>query len=110
MANTQKYLNHLLQTFGFSPAGSGDEQVAADEIATIFKRHGFNSQIEPVSAVSIEKAPRIIVGLLTFIGAILTVSSGIMFWIGFLLCILSAVFVVFDYLEKQILKPFVKTI
>lgn len=110
MANTQKYLNHLLQSFGFSPAGSGDEQNAAEEIATIFKNHGFDAQIEPVVAKTGKQVPVIAFGCMTFIGAILTGFGGLVFWLGILLSVVSAVLFVLDRRGKSIIKSMGKTI
>ena len=110
MANTQKYLNHLLQSFGFSPAGSGDEQNAAEEIATIFKNHGFDAQIEPVIAKTGKQVPVIVFGCMTFIGAILTGFGGFVFWLGLLLSVASAVLFVLDRKGNPVIKPMGKTI
>ena len=110
MANTQKYLNHLLQSFGFSPAGSGDEQNAAEEIATIFKNHGFDAQIEPVVAKTGKQVPVIVFGCMTFIGAILTGFGGLVFWLGMLLSVASAALFILDRKGKPVVKPMGKTI
>ena len=50
MANTQKYLAHLLQDEKITPACSEEERVAAQELAGIFKDHGFNPEIQEFDA------------------------------------------------------------
>ena len=50
MANTQKYLNHLLQNTGITPACSEEERAAADIVADIFRDHGFQPEIQEFSA------------------------------------------------------------
>ena len=45
MANSKKYLNHLLQRTEITPACSEEERTAADVIARIFTDHGFNPEI-----------------------------------------------------------------
>ena len=39
MATTRKYLNHLLQNTGITPACSEEEREAAEDIAQIFVNH-----------------------------------------------------------------------
>ena len=50
MANTQTYLNHLLQNIGITPACSEEERLAAEDIAQIFSNHGFEPEIQEFAA------------------------------------------------------------
>ena len=46
MANTQNYINHLLQGTGITPACSEEERLAAEDIAQIFRNHGFDPEVQ----------------------------------------------------------------
>lgn len=46
MANTQNYINHLLQNTGITPACSEEERLAAEDIAQIFRNHGFDPEVQ----------------------------------------------------------------
>ena len=50
MANTQNYINHLLQNTGITPACSEEERLAAEDIAQIFRNHGFAPEVQEFNA------------------------------------------------------------
>ena len=50
MANTQNYINHLLQGTGITPACSEEERLAAEDIAQIFRNHGFDPEVQEFNA------------------------------------------------------------
>ena len=50
MANTQNYINHLLQNTGITPACSEEERLAAEDIAQIFRNHGFDPEVQEFNA------------------------------------------------------------
>lgn len=87
MANTQKYLNHLLQSIGITPACSEEERAAAEEIARIFSRHGFDPEIQEFTAPSSPKLVRAVFCLLLFISAVLMGVGGALGIAGVLVAI-----------------------
>ena len=90
MANTQKYLNHLLQNTGITPACSEEERVAADLVADIFKNHGLEPEIQEFSATNGVKTAYAVLGVTMAIGAVLSGFEGIIGFIGLVLCVISA--------------------
>ena len=71
MATTRKYLNHLLQNTGITPACSEEEREAAEDIAQIFVNHGFEPEIQEFNAPTFTRLPHVIIGILLFLGSIL---------------------------------------
>ena len=69
MANTQTYLNHLLQNIGITPACSEEERLAAEDIAQIFSNHGFEPEIQEFAVPASPKLMRGILCLLMFIAS-----------------------------------------
>lgn len=93
MASTQKYLNHLLQRVGITPACSEEERTAAELIASIFRNHGFEPQIQEFSASSMPRLVQAGLGIVLFIGVILTGVGGVAGILGLLLTVAaSAIF------------------
>ena len=91
MANTQKYLNHLLQNTGITPACSEEERAAADIIAKTFSDHGFEPQVQEFSASGSAKVVQAGLGIAAFVGAVLMGIGGIVGVIGLLLALAAAV-------------------
>ena len=91
MANTQKYLNHLLQSVGITPACSEEERAAAEEIASIFSNHGFEPEIQEFTSSSSPRLVRAVLCLLMFIGVVLMVVGGVVGAVGTLLVIICGV-------------------
>lgn len=58
MANTQKYLNHLLQNTGITPACSEEERAAADIVADIFRDHGFQPRFRNLALLPARRLPK----------------------------------------------------
>lgn len=98
MANTQKYLAHLLQDEKITPACSEEERVAAQELAGIFKDHGFNPEIQEFDAGPSKQVGLSIMGIMAFVGAVLCGLSGVAGVIGYMLLIAAVVLYVFDRL------------
>lgn len=71
MANTKKYLSHLLQNTGITPACSEEERAAADVIAKIFSDHGFAPEVQEFSASGSAKVVQAGLGIAVFVGAVL---------------------------------------
>ena len=69
MANTKKYLSHLLQNTGITPACSEEERAAADVIAKIFSDHGFAPEVQEFSASGSAKVVQAGLGIAVFVGA-----------------------------------------
>ena len=90
MANTQKYLNHLLQSTGITPACSEEERAAADIIAKTFTDHGFEPQVQEFSASGSAKVVQAALGIAAFIGAVLMGIGGVAGVVGLLLAIAAA--------------------
>ena len=71
MANTQKYLNHLLQNTGITPACSEEERAAGESLADIFKKHGFEPEVQEFTASNGSKIAQEVLGIMTFAGTVL---------------------------------------
>ena len=87
MANTQKYLNHLLQNTGITPACSEEERAAADIVADIFRDHGFQPEIQEFSASSSEKVAQAAMGIMVFVGAVLMGIGGAVGIVGVIIAL-----------------------
>lgn len=90
MANTKKYLSHLLQNTGITPACSEEERAAADAIAKIFENHGFTPEIQEFSASGMGKVTQAILGIAVFVGSVFAGIGGAVGIIGLLLTLAAA--------------------
>ena len=96
MANTQKYINHLLQN-GASPAAcSEEERACADELAHIFANHGFDPVVQDFKAAPSKRFGLAAMGIMAFVGSVLMGVGGIAGVLGFLLALAAAVLYVLD--------------
>ena len=91
MANTQKYLNHLLQRMGITPACSEEERLAAEELAGIFRNHGFDTEVQEFTAAPSNKLAIAVMGILVFLGALFMGFGGFLGGLGFMLALAGAV-------------------
>lgn len=96
MANTQTYLNHLLQNIGITPACSEEERLAAEDIAQIFSNHGFEPEIQEFAAPASPKLMRGILCLLMFIASVLMGIGGMLGIVGSLLAVACAALFLLD--------------
>lgn len=96
MANTQKYLNHLLQNIGITPACSEEERAAADELARIFSRHGFEPEIQEFTSSSSPKLVRAILCTVLFVATVLMGIGGALGVVGTILVIACAALFVLE--------------
>lgn len=96
MANTQKYLNHLLQSTGITPACSEEERAAADIVADIFRDHGFQPEIQEFSASSSAKVAQAAMGIMVFVGAVLMGIGGAVGIVGVIIALAGAVLFVME--------------
>ena len=103
MANTKKYLSHLLQNTGITPACSEEERAAADVIAKIFTDHGFTPEVQEFSASGTAKVVQAALGIAVFIGAVLMGIGGPVGIVGMLLALAAAVLFVLERSGKPIL-------
>lgn len=87
MANTQKYLNHLLQNVGITPACSEEERAAADTIARIFSNHGFEPEVQEFTASASRKVASAALGIAMFVSCVLMGLGGALGVMGALLVI-----------------------
>ena len=87
MANTQKYLNHLLQNVGITPACSEEERAAADTIARIFSNHGFEPEVQEFTASASRKVASAALGIAMFVSCVLMGLGGALGVVGTLLVI-----------------------
>lgn len=76
MANTQNYINHLLQNAGITPACSEEERLAAEDIAQIFRNHGFDPEVQEFNAPAPSRMAFAVTGILAFAGALLMGIGG----------------------------------
>ena len=100
MANTQKYLNHLLQTVGITPACSEEERVAAEEIAHIFSNHGFEPEIQEFTSSSSPKLIRAILGSVLFVATVLMGIGGALGVVGTILVIVCGAIFILERLGR----------
>lgn len=100
MANTQKYLNHLLQTVGITPACSEEERVAAEEIAHIFSNHGFEPEIQEFTSSSSPKLIRAILGCVLFVATVLMGIGGALGVVGTILVIACGAIFILERLGR----------
>ena len=91
MANTQKYINHLLQNTGITPACSEEERLAAEDIAQIFRDHGLDPEVQEFNAPASSKMGYAVMGVMAFIGALFMGIGGAVGVLGTLLAVIAAV-------------------
>ena len=91
MANTQKYINHLLQSTGITPACSEEERLAAEDIAQIFRDHGLEPEVQEFNAPASSRMGYAVMGAMAFIGALFMGIGGTVGLIGTLLAVIAAV-------------------
>ena len=89
MANTQNYINHLLQNTGITPACSEEERLAAEDIAQIFRNHGFDPEVQEFNAPAPSRLAFAVTGILAFAGALLMGIGGGIGLVGTLLAIVA---------------------
>ena len=87
MANTQNYINHLLQNTGITPACSEEERLAAEDIAQIFRNHGFDPEVQEFNAPAPSRLAFAVTGILAFAGALLMGIGGGIGLVGTLLAL-----------------------
>lgn len=100
MATTRKYLNHLLQNTGITPACSEEERAAAEDIARIFSNHGFEPEFQEFNASGTPKVVLAALGIALFVGAVLMGIGGVVGIIGLLLTVAVGVVYVLERMGK----------
>lgn len=109
MANTQNYINHLLQNTGITPACSEEERLAAEDIAQIFRNHGFDPEVQEFNAPAPSRLAFAVTGILAFAGALLMgIGAGIGL-VGTLLAIIGAVLYVLERTGHPVISGLGKT-
>lgn len=103
MANTQKYLNHLLQNTGVTPACSEEERLAAEDIAKIFRNHGFEPEMQEFTAPPCNKLAIAVMGILVFLGAVFMGIGGALGIVGFIFTLVAAVLYALERMGKPLL-------
>ncbi|MBY4797816.1 M28 family peptidase [Collinsella sp. AGMB00827] len=103
MASTQKYLNHLLQQVGITPACSEEERSAAERLAAIFKHHGFDPQIQEFTSSSTATYAKAVLGVAVFLGTLLMGFGGPVGIFGFLLNLAAAVIYCLERMGRPVL-------
>lgn len=103
MATTQRYISHLLQNLGITPACSEEERAAADDIAHIFAQHGFEPEVQEFGAKDTKRLVTAVLGIMVFVGAVLCGVGGAVGVIGLLLAIAAAVIYTLERQGKQVL-------
>lgn len=109
MANTQNYINHLLQNTGITPACSEEERLAAEDIAQIFRNHGFDPEVQEFNASAPSRLAFAITGILAFVGALLMGIGGGIGLVGTLLAIIGAVLYVLERTGHPVISGLGKT-
>ncbi len=109
MANTQNYINHLLQNTGITPACSEEERLAAEDIAQIFRNHGFDPEVQEFNAPAPSRMAFAVTGILTFAGALLMGIGGGIGLVGTLLAVAGAVLYVLERTGRPVISRLGKT-
>lgn len=109
MANTQNYINHLLQNTGITPACSEEERLAAEDIAQIFRNHGFDPEVQEFNAPAPSRLAFAVTGILAFAGALLMGVGGGIGLVGTLLAIAGAVLYVLERTGHPVVSRLGKT-
>lgn len=109
MANTQNYINHLLQNTGITPACSEEERLAAEDIAQIFRNHGFDPEVQEFNAPAPSRMAFAVTGILAFAGAMLMGIGGGIGLVGTLLAIVGAVLYVLERTGRPVISRLGKT-
>lgn len=109
MANTQNYINHLLQNTGITPACSEEERLAAEDIAQIFRNHGFDPEVQEFNAPAPSRLAFAVTGILAFAGALLMGIGGGIGLVGTLLAIIGAVLYVLERTGRPVISRLGKT-
>lgn len=109
MANTQNYINHLLQNTGITPACSEEERLAAEDIAQIFRNHGFDPEVQEFNAPAPSRMAFAVTGILTFAGALLMGIGGGIGLVGTLLAVVGAVLYVLERTGRPVISRLGKT-
>ena len=109
MANTQNYINHLLQNTGITPACSEEERLAAEDIAQIFRNHGFDPEVQEFNAPAPSRLAFAVTGILAFAGALLMGIGGGIGLVGTLLAIVGAVLYVLERSGRPVVSRLGKT-
>lgn len=109
MANTQNYINHLLQNTGITPACSEEERLAAEDIAQIFRNHGFDPEVQEFNAPAPSRLAFAVTGILAFAGALLMGIDGGIGLVGTLLAIVGAVLYVLERTGHPVVSRLGKT-
>lgn len=109
MANTQNYINHLLQNTGITPACSEEERLAAEDIAQIFRNHGFDPELQEFNAPAPSRMAFAVTGILAFAGALLMGIGGGIGLVGTLLAIVGAVLYVLERTGRPVISRLGKT-
>lgn len=100
MATTRKYLAHLLQNTGITPACSEEEHAAAEDLAAIFSDHGFEPEIQEFNASGSRRMELAVLGIATFVGAVLMGIGGAVGIVGLLLLVAAAALFMLERLGK----------
>lgn len=106
MATTRKYLGHLLQNTGITPACSEEERAAAEDLAAIFTAHGFNPEVQEFNASPMPRVVRAVLGIGLFLGAVLMGIGGAVGIIGTLIAVAMTVLYVLERMGKITLPGF----
>lgn len=109
MANSQNYINHLLQNTGITPACSEEERLAAEDIAQIFRNHGFDPEVQEFNAPAPSRMAFAVTGILAFAGALLMGIGGGIGLVGTLLAIVGAVLYVLERTGRPVISRLGKT-
>lgn len=109
MANTQNYINHLLQNTGITPACSEEERLAAEDIAQIFRNHSFDPEVQEFNAPAPSRMAFAVTGILAFAGALLMGIGGGIGLVGTLLAIVGAVLYVLERTGRPVISRLGKT-
>lgn len=109
MANTQNYINHLLQNTGITPACSEEERLAAEDIAQIFRNHGFDPEVQEFNAPAPSRLAFAVTGILAFAGALLMGVGGGIGLVGTLLAIVGPVLYVLERTGHPVVSRLGKT-
>ncbi|MBS4843548.1 MAG: M28 family peptidase, partial [Collinsella sp.] len=97
------------QNTGITPACSEEERLAAEDIAQIFRNHGFDPEVQEFNAPAPSRMAFAVTGILAFAGALLMGIGGGIGLVGTLLAIVGAVLYVLERTGRPVISRLGKT-
>lgn len=104
MAKTRDYMDYLDNQIGIAPANSQEEYQAAETIVEVMKDHGIEPTVQEFDTHWLGELTPSVMGLMLFIGVLLTgLSGGAVRVVGFVVALISVVLLVLNHAGNNVL-------